>query len=116
MWPLGRWCAERRAPRFPSGEVSEMRSVASRRKTVDALFWAACFCCLALVITPTLWMLIGVISRALPVFSFSVVVQDSRGNGGGLRNAIVGTAVLGLGGMLAGGPRSGLGGDYLSEI
>ena len=51
-----------------------MWSVASRRKTVDALFWAACFCCLALVITPTLWMLIGVISRALPVFSFSVVV------------------------------------------
>jgi phosphate transport system permease protein len=93
-----------------------MRSVAVRRKTVNALFWAACFCCLALVITPTLWMLIGVIGRALPVFHFSVLVQDSQGNGGGLRNAVVGTAVLGLGVMLVGGTVSVLAGIYLSEF
>src|ERR1700758_3332235 len=116
MWPLGRWCAERRAPRYPSGEVCEMWSVASRRKSVNTLFWAACFCCLALVITPTLWMLIGVIGRALPVFHFSVLVQDSQGNGGGLRNAIAGTAVLGLGVMLVGGTASVLAGIYLSEF
>ena len=44
-----------------------MRSVTARRKIVNALFWTMSFCCLALVIAPTLWMLIGVISRALPV-------------------------------------------------
>jgi phosphate transport system permease protein len=93
-----------------------MRSVTSRRKTVNALFWAGCFCCLALVITPTLWMLVGVIGRALPVFHFSVLVQDTQGNGGGLRNAIVGTAVLGLGVMLVGGTVSVLAGIYLSEF
>ena len=50
-----------------------------------------------MVIVPTLWMLIGVVGRALPVFHWSVLVEDSHGGGGGLRNAIVGTLVLGLG-------------------
>ncbi len=92
------------------------RSVAYRRKIVDALWWAACVCCLAVVITPTLWMLIGVVSRAVPVFHWSVLVQDSQGNGGGLRNAIIGTAVLAIGVILVGGTVSVLTGIYLSEF
>lgn len=92
------------------------RSTATRRKLVNALFWAACFCCLAVVVGPTLWMLIKVVSRALPVFDWHVLVQDTRGNGGGLRNAIVGTVVLGLGVMLIGGTVSVLTGIYLSEF
>lgn len=83
---------------------------------VDALWWAACVCCLAVVITPTLWMLIGVVSRAVPVFHWSVLVQDSQGNGGGLRNAIIGTAVLAIGVILVGGTVSVLTGIYLSEF
>jgi phosphate transport system permease protein len=93
-----------------------MWSVASRRKTVNALWWTACLCCLAMVIAPTLWMLIGVLARALPVFHWSVLVEDSHGGGGGLRNAIVGTLVLGLGVMLVGGTVSVLAGIYLSEF
>jgi len=89
---------------------------AIRRKIVNALFWLACFSGLAVVIAPTLWMLVGVVGRALPVFRFSVLVQDTQGNGGGLRNAIVGTAVLGLGIMLVGGTVSVLAGIYLSEF
>jgi phosphate transport system permease protein len=68
------------------------------------------------VIGPTLWMLIGVLGRALPVFDWSVLIEDSHGGGGGLRNAIVGTAVLGLGVMLVGGTVSVLTGIYLSEF
>ena len=96
--------------------MSELRSVAVRRRCVNALFWAACFCCLAAVIGPTLWMLIGVVSRAVPVFHWSVLVEDSHGGGGGLRNAIVGTAVLGAGVMLVAGTVSVLTGIYLSEF
>ncbi|ORW06674.1 phosphate ABC transporter permease [Mycobacterium kyorinense] len=92
------------------------RWVAARRKAVNTLFLATCFGCLAVVIGPTLWMLIGVVSRALPVFHWSVVVQNTQGNGGGLRNAIIGTAVLGLGVMLVGGTVSVLTGIYLSEF
>jgi phosphate transport system permease protein len=92
------------------------RSVTVRRRGVNALFWTACFGCLALVIAPTVWMLIGVIGRALPVFHFGVLTQDTQGNGGGLRNAIIGTGVLGLGVMLVGGTVSVLAGIYLSEF
>ena len=96
--------------------AARRRSVATRRKIVNALWWTACFCCLAVVIGPTLWMLIGVLSRALPVFHWSLLVQDSQGASGGLRNAIVGTAVLGIGVMLVGGTVSVLTGIYLTEF
>lgn len=92
------------------------RSVAARRKLINVLFWAFCFCCLAVVVAPTLWMLIGVLDRALPVFDWNVVVQDTQGNGGGLRNAIIGTMALGLGVMMVGGTVSVLTGIYLSEF
>ncbi len=61
-------------------------------------------------------MLIGVIGRALPVFHWSVLIEDSHGGAGGLRNAIVGTAVLGIGVLLVGGTASILTGIYLSEF
>jgi phosphate transport system permease protein len=91
-------------------------SAATRRKIINALWWTACFGCLAVVIAPTLWMLIGVVSRALPVFHWSVLVQNTHGTGGGLRNAIVGTAVLCIGVILVGGTVSMLTGIYLSEF
>ncbi|MEE2853648.1 MAG: phosphate ABC transporter permease PstA [Actinomycetota bacterium] len=88
----------------------------TRRKVVNALFWVACACCLAVVVVPTLWMLIEVVGRALPVFKWSVLTENTRGNGGGLRNAIVGTVVVGVGVMLVGGTVSVLTGIYLSEF
>lgn len=91
-------------------------SLAARRKLINVLFWAFCFCCLAVVVAPTLWMLIGVLDRALPVFDWNVVVQDTQGNGGGLRNAIIGTMAVGFGVMMVGGTVSVLTGVYLSEF
>jgi phosphate transport system permease protein len=96
--------------------AAQRRSIATRRKIANALFWAACFGCLVVVIGPTLWMLIGVVGRALPVFHWSVLVQNTEGQGGGLRNAIIGTVVLGLGVMLMGGSVSVLTGIFLSEF
>jgi phosphate transport system permease protein len=97
-----------------------MRSVATRRRIVNSAFWAGCLCCLAMVIGPTLWMLIGVVGRAWPVFHFSVLVRDTQGSlgpeNGGLRNAIIGTAVLGLGVALVAGTVSVLAAIYLSEF
>lgn len=89
---------------------------ATRRKIVNALFWVACACCLAVVVVPTLWMLFEVVSRALPVFKWSVLTDDTRGNGGGLRNAIIGTVVVGIGVLVVGGSVSVLTGIYLSEF
>jgi phosphate transport system permease protein len=92
------------------------RSVALRRRIANRLFWMLCFCSLAAVVIPTLWLLIGVVARALPVFKWSVLVQDTQGNGGGLRNAIIGTLTLGLGVVLVGGTVSLATGIYLSEF
>ncbi len=92
------------------------RSTATRRKIVNALAWAACIGCLVVVVGPTLWMLIGIVARAAPVFHWSVLVQNTQGNGGGLRNAIIGTTVVGAGVMLVGGTVSVLTGVYLSEF
>ncbi|MEB3032272.1 phosphate ABC transporter permease PstA [[Mycobacterium] nativiensis] len=86
------------------------------RKIVNAAFWLGCLLCLAVVVVPTLWMLIEVIGRALPVFDWQVLTENTRGNGGGLRNAIIGTAVLGFGVLLVGGTVSVLTGIYLSEF
>ncbi|MEB3019950.1 phosphate ABC transporter permease PstA [[Mycobacterium] crassicus] len=86
------------------------------RKIVNAAFWLGCLSCLAVVVVPTLWMLIEVIGRALPVFDWQVLTENTRGNGGGLRNAIIGTAVLGFGVLLVGGTVSVLTGIYLSEF
>lgn len=88
----------------------------NRRKIVNAAFWMGCLVCLAVVVVPTVWMLIEVIGRALPVFDWHVLTENTRGNGGGLRNAIIGTAVLGLGVLLVGGTVSVLTGIYLSEF
>jgi phosphate transport system permease protein len=96
--------------------MSALHSVTVRRRIVNSGFWVGCLCCLAVVVGPTLWMLIGVVSRAWPVFHFSVLVQDTQGNGGGLRNAIIGTAVLGFGVTLVAGTVSVLAGIYLSEF
>jgi phosphate transport system permease protein len=100
--------------------VFDMRSIVTRRGIVNSVFWAGCLCCLAVVIGPTLWMLIGVVGRAWPVFHFSVLLRDSQGSlgpgGGGLRNAIVGTAVLGLGVAVVAGTVSVLAAIYLSEF
>ncbi|OBH18321.1 phosphate ABC transporter permease PstA [Mycolicibacter terrae] len=86
------------------------------RKIVNVAFWSGCALCLAVVVVPTLWMLIEVVGRALPVFDWHVLTDNTRGNGGGLRNAIIGTAVLGLGVLLVGGTVSVLTGLYLSEF
>lgn len=109
---------ESEAPAIPRllTPVARRSPVTTRRKVVNALWWTACFGCLVVVIVPTLWMLIGVISRALPVFHWSVLVQDTQGNGGGLRNAIIGTVVLCIGVVLVGGTVSVLTGIYLSEF
>ncbi|NDJ90103.1 phosphate ABC transporter permease PstA [Mycolicibacter kumamotonensis] len=88
----------------------------NRRKIVNAAFWTGCLVCLAVVVVPTVWMLTEVIGRALPVFDWHVLTENTRGNGGGLRNAIIGTAVLGLGVLLVGGTVSVLTGIYLSEF
>jgi phosphate transport system permease protein len=77
--------------------------------------WGICIFACFTIAAPLIWVLYGVVSRALPVWHWSVLTTLGTGTGGGLANEIVGTLVIVAGvGILAGavGVSSGI---YLSE-
>ncbi|MHB1595455.1 MAG: PstA family ABC transporter permease [Streptosporangiaceae bacterium] len=90
--------------------------VPTRRKAANALFWAACFACLALVVVPTVWMASGIVARAIPNFQWSVLTTPTDQLAGGLRNAILGTLAITAGVVLIAGTVSILTGMYLAEF
>jgi phosphate transport system permease protein len=94
----------------------EWPEVPLHRRIGNALFWFLCFIGLALVVVPTAWLALGIIVRAVPHFSFSVLTTDTTGQSGGLENAILGTLLLAIGVLVIGGTVSILTGLYLSEF
>jgi phosphate transport system permease protein len=100
----------------PNTGVTEWPEVPLRRKVVNALFWTACFGCLALLVGPALWLAVGIVSRAVPNWSWSVLTTETVGLSGGLRNAILGTLVISFGVLIVAGTVSLVTGVYLAEF
>jgi phosphate transport system permease protein len=105
------------APGAPqAGGAGDYAVVTTRRKIANQVFWAFCFLALALVIVPTIWLAGGIIYRAVPHFSFSVLTNNTvNGDTGGLEQAVLGTLLLAAGVLVIGGTISVLTGLYLSE-
>lgn len=103
-------------PGSSSGSSFAWPAVPWHRRIGNAVFWALCFIGLALVIAPTIWLAGGIVARAVPHFSFSVLTTDTTGDTGGLENAVLGTLLLAAGVLVIGGSISVLTGLYLGEF
>jgi phosphate transport system permease protein len=91
--------------------------VSARRKAGNLVFWACCLLALSLVIAPTLWLVGGVVERAVPHFHWNVLFSRTQPSlTGGLLQPILGTFAISLGAMIIGGIISILTGLYLSEF
>lgn len=87
-----------------------------RRRATAVAFRSATLVALALVVVPALWLVIGVVVRAVPHWRWSVVTTLSQGSSGGLENAIVGTLVLMAGVAIIAGTIGVLTGIHLAEL
>lgn len=80
------------------------------------LFRVGTYLSLLLVVGPAVWILAGVLSRAIPHWSWSVLTTPTRGDTGGLENALLGTLVLMLGVLILAGTTGVLAGIHLAEF
>lgn len=91
--------------------------ISRRRKVGNLVFWTICMLALALVIVPTVWLVAGIVAKAVPHFHWDVLwTRTTVQLSGGLIQPIVGTLVITLGAMIIGGGISVLTGLYLSEF
>jgi phosphate transport system permease protein len=89
----------------------------NRRRMVSAFaFKAAAYAALLVVLAPALWLIWGVVSRAVPHWQWSVLWTDTQGTNGGLENCILGTLVLMFGVLVVAGSVGVLAGIHLAEL
>lgn len=89
----------------------------ARRRTVfTAAFRAATVLALVLVLSPAVWLLAGVVGKAVPHWHWSVLWTPLQGEQGGLAGPIVGTLILMTGVLVLAGSVGVLAGIHLAEL
>ena len=98
--------------------MAQMNQVyaSTRRRRVKAVsFRVGTLVALALVVGPAIWLVIGVVVRAVPHWQWNVLTTLSQGTSGGLENAVLGTLVLMAGVAVLAGSIGVLTGIHLAE-
>ncbi len=106
---------------LPAIEIPEtaLRPVSGRglqRRLFDYLGWGLCTLAFLLLGSAMTWILVVVFLRGINALNFSVITHVTEGTGGGLLNAIEGTLVLALGGIMLAAPPGLAAGIYLAEF
>jgi len=109
-WQIGRPRARTAA------DEGDWPAVPIGRKIASMWYRVACFSALALVVGPALWLVFGIVLRAIPHWQWSVLTTNTVGDTGGLKQAVLGTLLITLGVLIVGGTISVLAGLYLAEF
>ncbi|MGH9089072.1 MAG: PstA family ABC transporter permease [Acidimicrobiales bacterium] len=88
----------------------------SRRRTSTLLFRIGTYLALLVVISPAVWVLVGVVGKAAPHWQWSVLWTPLSSATGGLLGPLVGTLVLMAGVLLIAGTVGVLAGVHLAEL
>ncbi len=86
------------------------------RRAKSVVFRVFTLVALVFVLGPALWLIVGVVVKAVPHWSWGVLTHVPSGNGGGLENAILGTLVIMVGVLIIAGTTGVLAGVFLSEF
>jgi phosphate transport system permease protein len=106
-------------PGEPGGleAVLDLYGRPSRSRRMGSLLgWGSCLLAVGLIGAPLVWVVYGVVARAVPHWHWSVITETtSSTGGGGLANEIVGTLLLMAGVIVLAGTIGILSGVYLAE-
>ncbi len=87
-----------------------------RRRIVQGIYQGWSYLALLLILGPAIWLVVGVVARAIPNWRWDVLWTNTEGNGGGLLNAILGTLLLIFGVLILAGSVGLLTGIHLAEL
>src|ERR1700761_4316184 len=97
--------------------VRPLRSARARKRRVLSMAgWLLSGTALALLCTAMIWIIGMVFVRGIGAMRLSVITEVTQGTGGGLLNAIEGTAVLAVGTLILTVPFGVAAGIYASEF
>lgn len=103
--------------RDPSASIVQpLRGGMVRRHVIDFVGWGLCTLAFLLLGSGMVWILVIVFQRGIGALNVTVLTHVTEGTGGGLLNAIEGTALLAFGGILLAIPPGMAAGIYLSEF
>jgi len=91
-------------------------ALARRRHLISQLGWIVCATTLAMLGVAICWILGMILIKGVSALSLKIFTAPTQGNGGGLLNAIEGTAVLAVGTLILAVPLGVAAGVYVAEF